>query len=99
MYYFLRNQSNTFSVYLGEYVSSCTLNVRDVGTDVTTSVELTPVYQNERYTEFTWTPDIIEGQYILSFYDGASLLCTHNAYISNTSDTLNYNDYEFYEET
>lgn len=98
MFLLLNGSSNTFSVHLTATISTCTLNVRSVADGTATQVELTPNSQNERYTEFTWdVPATMEGQYLIDFMDGQTHLCTHVAYIAETEDAINYQDYTFYD--
>lgn len=98
MFLLLNGTSNTFSVHLTSTISTCTLNVRSVADGEAEQFELTPNLQNERYAEFTWeVPATMEGQYLIDFMDGQTRLCTHVAYIAETEDAINYQDYTFYD--
>lgn len=99
MFFLTNNEVNTFALYTGRYLESCTMRYTDLATMTEHTADLTVLSQNDRYAELTWDIAVAaEGQYILELMDGEERVVTHVAYIANSEDDiLEHNDITFYD--
>lgn len=98
MFYLVNNQSNTFALYTGKYLSTCTMRYTDLATMTEHHADLTIEFQNDRYAELKWEVSATQGQYILELMEGDERIVAHVAYIADAEDDpLDYTEYEYYE--
>ena len=99
----IKSQSGSFD----GSVSSITARLKNTGavtltltnqlTEKVTTVELTPILSNGRYTEFSYQPtDLIEGMYLIKFTGDSTTYAETLAYITTGTPPLGESSYKAY---
>jgi len=98
MFFLTNNATNEFVLYTGRDLESCSIRYTDLATMTENTAVVDVVFQNDRYAQLSWDISVAqEGQYILELMDGDERVVAHVAYIADSEDVLNHNDYTFYD--